>query len=73
MADEIIEELWTIKDAMARELGHDVSKLVARLQGRDLDGASSAEDRPTVDVVGGRPPAACSGPEMISGPSTSPG
>ena len=33
MADEIIEELWRIKDDMAREYGNDVGKLVADLQG----------------------------------------
>ena len=67
MADEIIEELWAVKDAMAQELGHDVSKLAARLQGRGPYGASPAADRPTVDVVGGRPSASCSGPSTSSG------
>lgn len=32
MPDEIIEELWRIKDGMAREHGHDVRKLAAYLQ-----------------------------------------
>ena len=33
MPDEIIEELWSIKDGMAREHGYDVRKLAAYLQG----------------------------------------
>lgn len=32
MPDEIIEELWQAKDAIAREHGHDVRKLAAYLQ-----------------------------------------
>jgi len=32
MADEIIRELWQIKDAMAREHGYDVDALVAHLR-----------------------------------------
>ena len=67
MADEIIEELWAIKDAMARELGQDVSKLAARLQGRELDGASSAAGRPTADDSGGKQPASCSDPAKRTG------
>ena len=34
MADEVIEELWRIKDAMAQEHGYDIARLVADLQGR---------------------------------------
>lgn len=34
MADEVIEELWRIKDAMAREYGYDIARLVTDLQGR---------------------------------------
>lgn len=33
MADEIIEELWTIKDEIAREHGYDIDTLVAHIQG----------------------------------------
>ena len=32
MPDEIIEELWRIKDSIAREQGNDVRQLVAYLQ-----------------------------------------
>ncbi len=34
MPDEIIEELWKVKDDMAREYGNDVRKLAAYLEGR---------------------------------------
>lgn len=34
MADEIIEELWKIKDSIAREHGFDVESLVAQLRAR---------------------------------------
>jgi hypothetical protein len=32
MSDEIIKELWQIKDSIAREHGYDLEALVARLQ-----------------------------------------
>jgi hypothetical protein len=32
MTDEIIEELWQIKDSIAREHNYDVEKLVAHLR-----------------------------------------
>lgn len=35
MSDEIIKELWQIKDSIAREHGYDVKALVAHLQGRN--------------------------------------
>ena len=34
MPDEIIEELWEIKDSIAREHGNDVRKLVAHLHSK---------------------------------------
>lgn len=34
MADEIIEELWQIKDSMTRECGYDIDAFVARLQSK---------------------------------------
>ena len=34
MPDEIIEELWKVKDDMAREYGNDVRKLAVYLEGR---------------------------------------
>ena len=35
MPDEIIEELWEIKDSIAREHGNDVRKLASYLQGKE--------------------------------------
>ena len=35
MPDELIEELWQIKDSIAREHGYDIDALVARLQMRE--------------------------------------
>ena len=32
MSDEIIKELWKIKDSIAREHGYDIEALVAHLQ-----------------------------------------
>ena len=34
MADEIIKELWAVKDALAKEAGYDVDKLVELLHAR---------------------------------------
>lgn len=34
MPDEIIEELWQIKDNMAREHGYDIDAFVTHLQSR---------------------------------------
>ena len=50
MADEIIKELWAIKDAMAREAGYDVSRLVAGLRGHVRDGSSPAAECPAADA-----------------------
>ena len=36
MPDKIIEELWEIKDSIAREHGNDVRKLAAYLRRRSL-------------------------------------
>ena len=41
MPDEIIEELWKIKDGMAQEHGNDVRKLAAHLQGEKPREASA--------------------------------
>ena len=44
MSDEIIRELWDIKDEMAREHGYDLKALAARVQNKTRwelpDGAS---------------------------------
>ena len=60
MPDEIIEELWVIKDSIAREHGNDVRKLAAFLQGGELRKHSSgALRRSDVDApdeaIGQRP------------------
>lgn len=34
MPDEIIEELWQIKDSMAREHGYDIDAFVVHLQSK---------------------------------------
>ncbi len=40
MPDEIIKELWEIKDSMARRHGYDIQALVAHLRAREtLEGA----------------------------------
>ncbi len=36
MADEIIEELWRIKDSIARDHAYSVDDLAAHLQTKDL-------------------------------------
>ena len=45
MSDEIIEELWRIKDSIAREHGYDIEALVAYLQSKE-----KAEGRQVVDL-----------------------
>ena len=51
MPDEIIQELWTIKDSMAREHGSDVRRLAAYLQGRkEPEQSSEATGRPAVNI-----------------------
>lgn len=46
MPDEIIEELWEIKDNIAREYDYDVEALVAHLQTR-----KRTEGRRVVDLA----------------------
>ena len=45
MSDEIIEELWRIKDSIAREHGYDIEALVAYLQSKE-----KAKGRQIVDL-----------------------
>ncbi len=61
MPDAIIEELWRVKDRMAREAGYDVAALAAALRGapdqkRANRGGSSgmreAQDPATAEGVG---------------------
>lgn len=44
MADEIIKELWKIKDGIANEHGHDVKALVAYLKTKKHEGNSQVVD-----------------------------
>ena len=44
MSDEIIEELWRIKDGMAREHRYDVRELAAYLQSRMHEQSGPAVD-----------------------------
>lgn len=45
MADEIIKELWQIKDHMAQEYGYDIDTFVAQFQRRQ-----QVESRQVVDL-----------------------
>ena len=49
MPDELIEELWRIKDNIAREHGYDIDALVAHLRTRER-----AESRRVVDLRAAR-------------------
>ena len=55
MPDEIIEELWGIKDSIAREQGNDVRKLAAYLQGAHPEETLVSEGRSAVDVLNESP------------------
>ncbi len=44
MADEIIKELWKIKDGIANEYGCDVKALVAYLQAKKREGDHQVVD-----------------------------
>ncbi len=44
MADEIIEEVWRIKDEIAREHGYDVERLAAHLRRREQERVQREED-----------------------------
>ena len=52
MSDEIIEELWRIKDSIAQEHGNDVRKLAAYLRdGKRWEHFSGSPGRSAVDVL----------------------
>lgn len=61
MPDEIIEELWQIKDSMAREQGNDVRKLAAYLQGVHPETPSGSTRRSVPDVLDNGPGQRCEG------------
>ena len=59
MADEIIEEVWRIKDELAREHGYDVARLGAYFQRREREraqrereGAGAAGERTAAGGAG---------------------
>ena len=55
MPDEIIEELWGIKDMIAREQGNDVRRLAAYLQDAHPEDSSVSPERSAVDVLNEAP------------------
>ena len=55
MPDEIIEELWGIKDSIAQEQGNDVRKLAAYLQDAHPEDSSVSPGRSGVDVLNEAP------------------
>ena len=51
MHDEIIQELWEIKDGMAREYGHDLDAFVAHLQKRQRAAGEKVVDLRALKVA----------------------
>ena len=51
MPDEIIEELWGVKDSIAREQGNDVRKLAAYLQDAHPEDSFASPGRSAVNVL----------------------
>ena len=47
MSDEIMQELWQIKDRIAREHGYDIEVLVAHLQSNERSGDQKIVDLQT--------------------------
>ena len=48
MKDEILEELWAVKDQIAEMHGHDVEALVAHLRSSSAPRAPAAEEKNVV-------------------------
>ena len=63
MSDQIIEELWQIKDSIAREHDYDIESLVAHLQTRQ-----QAAGRQVVDLSALRRTAAQGAPRAADKP-----
>ena len=55
MPDEIIEELWRIKDSIAREQGNDARQLVAHLQSAHPGDTPASSRRSVVDILNDGP------------------
>ena len=54
MPDEIIEELWRIKDEIAREHGYDVESLATYLQSKDRTSERQVVDLQSQRKIAGR-------------------
>ena len=55
MPDEIIEELWRIKDSIAREQGNDARQLVAYLQSAYPGDTPASPRRSVADILNDGP------------------
>lgn len=55
MPDEIIQELWQIKDSMAQECEYDIDRLVAQIQTRQGKADQSPVDRRAMREAGEAP------------------
>ena len=51
MADQIIEELWRIKDGIAHEYGYNVDMLVAHLEAQGISTGQKVVDLRAKDTV----------------------
>ena len=56
MSDEVIEELWRIKDDMAREHGYDLARLAADLRHSQTEECRRIVDLHALRKRGQRPP-----------------
>ena len=64
MQDEVIEELWPVKDDMARERAYDVARLIADLQVRHVQEAEHRiVDLRAMRTAGERPVSPPDGPQ----------
>jgi len=52
MADKIIEELWKIKDSIAREYAYNVNALVAHLKAKGLSRGQNVVDLRAIKTDG---------------------
>ncbi len=66
MSDEVIEELWRIKDSIAREHRHDIRRLAAHLQSRGRQARNRPADRHSVNEMAERDKAVGSSMEGLS-------
>ena len=77
MADEIIEELWRVKDEIAREHGYDVDRLAAyfRRRGREREAreARAAKEGGDSSAAGGQRSAKRGSAGRASGPPSGAG